>query len=352
MSVDGVAHSPAVETVAVVLASLVAARLLVALLRPLLARAARRSAWQWDDLLVERVTLPVSLVVGLQAVRASLPWLGLDPRALTLIAEVTAIVTSVLVLWIAFRTIDLVVEIAGRRPWARDRPASRSLLAIAGRAIKVVLMALAAIVMLAQFGVSVASLIAGLGIGGLALALAAQKTVENLFGTMSIAIDQPLREGDFVRAGEHLGTVEAIGLRSTRIRTLDRTLVTVPNGQLADQRVESYSARDRLRFTCTLGLVYGTSAEQLRGVLAELEATLRAHPLIWPDAVTVRFIGFGASSLDIDVMAWFQLNDWNQFTALRQELLLRFMEIVEGRTGGFAFPTTTVHVVPPEPARS
>jgi MscS family membrane protein len=191
----------------------------------------------------------------------------------------------------------------------------------------------------------VAGLLAGLGLGGLAFALAAQKTVENLFGSLSLAIDAPFRVGDFVKIEDFVGTVEAIGLRSTNIRTLDRTLVSIPNGRLAEMRVESYSVRDRLRLACTVGLVYGTSASQMRQVLEGLEAVLRAHPLIWPEAVIVRFKELGASSLDIEIMAWFRTSDWSKFQLIRQEVLLQFLQIVEGAGTGFAFPTRTVHVV-------
>jgi MscS family membrane protein len=139
--------------------------------------------------------------------------------------------------------------------------------------------------------------------------------------------------------------VEAIGLRSTRIRTLDRTLITIPNGRLADMRLESLTARDRMRLACTVGLVYGTTAAQMRRVLAGLESALREHPKIWPDAVVVRFKEFAASSLDIEVMAWFQTPDWSEFQLIRQEVLLRFMEVVEAAGTSFAFPTRTVRLV-------
>lgn len=337
-------RSPWLVVAGLVIGAFVVSRILLVLVRPVLRRAARRSAATWDDRLIEVIATPVSALVAVRAVRAALPWFSLDLRAVELMATMTTVATSALVMWIAFRLIDLAVAVVGSRPWAAERPASRSLLAIAGRVSKVVLVALAAVVVLAQLGVSVASLIAGLGIGGLALALAAQKTVENLFGTMSIAVDQPLREGDFVRVGEHLGTIESIGLRSTRIRTLDRTVVTVPNGDLADQRIESYTARDRIRLECSLGLTYGTTSTQVRRVIDELEETLRVHPQIWPDSIVVRFRGFGASSLDIDVMAWFLVTDFNEFRAIRQDVMLRFMEIVESQTAGFAFPTQTLHV--------
>jgi len=150
------------------------------------------------------------------------------------------------------------------------------------------------VAVLSELGYPVASLIAGLGIGGLALALAlaAQKTVENLFGAFSIGVDQPFQEGDFVRIEDFVGTVESVGLRSTRIRTLDRTLIIMPNGKLADMRIETFSVRDRMRLSCVIGLVYSTTETQMRQVLTGLEARLRAHPKIWAETVVVRFAAF------------------------------------------------------------
>ena len=199
--------------------------------------------------------------------------------------------------------------------------------------------------LLNELGFQVTSILAGLGIGGLAFALAAQKTVEHLFGSIAIGVDQPFRVGDFVNVDGVTGTVESIGGRSTRIRTLDRTVVTFPNGKLAETRSESISARDRIRLFTNLGLSYGTSAEQLRRVLADVEGALRVHPKIWPETVSVRLTDLKDSTLNVEVMAWFQTTDWNEFTAIRQELLLRFMEIVEQAGTGFAFPTQTIHVV-------
>jgi MscS family membrane protein len=210
---------------------------------------------------------------------------------------------------------------------------------------KVALVAVAAVALLSELGYPVASLLAGLGIGGLAVALAARSTLENLFGAFSIGADQPFREGDFVKIEDFVGTVETVGLRSTRIRTLDRTLISLPNGKLADMRIESFTARDRIRLACTLGLVYSTTSAQMREVLAGLEQVLRDHPKIWPDAVVVRFSALGASSLDIEIMAWFQTQDWGEFQVIRQDLLLQFMGIVERAGTSFAFPTRTVHVL-------
>ncbi len=341
---DTLLDTPWVVGLGLVLGGFIGGRILVVFLRPLLSRLARKSEWKWDDLLVDAVATPVCWLLAVQILHGSLPWLPIDPRAASLVASSTALLTTFLVLWAGFRAVDVGVGILSHRSWATERPAARSLLAIGGRLIKGLIVIFSGIVILAHLGVSVASLIAGLGIGGLALALASQKTVEHLFGTLSIGVDQPLREGDFVAVGGHIGTVEEIGLRSTRIRTLDRTLVTVPNGQLADERIESYTARDRIRLACTIGLEYGTRAAQLRAVLAGLEQVLRAQPLIWDESVVVRFQAFGASSLDIEVMAWFQTSDYNEFRAIRQEVLLGFMDVVEANGTSFAFPTQTIHL--------
>lgn len=242
------------------------------------------------------------------------------------------------------RCVDVAAHVAASSAWG-SRAAAGSLVKLGARISKVGVVVLAVIALLSAWGYSVASLLAGLGIGGLAVALAAQKTVENLFGAFSIGVDQPFREGDFVKIEDFVGTVEQIGLRSTKIRTLDRTLISLPNGKLADMRLESFSARDRIRLACTLGLVYETTPAQMRSLVGALERVLRAHPKIWADAVVVRFVGFGDFSLNVDVMAWFLTSDWNEFQTIRQELLLQFMEIVEQAGSAFAFPTQTLHVV-------
>jgi MscS family membrane protein len=205
---------------------------------------------------------------------------------------------------------------------------------------------IAGIGFLSALGLPVASLLAGLGIGGIALAFGAQKTVENVFGAVALGVDQPLREGDFVLIEDSvLGTVEAVGLRSTRVRTLDRTIVTLPNGKLSDMKIESFAARDRCRLSTNIHLVYATTAEQLRQVLAGLERVLRAHPAIWPDAVVVRFAGLGESSFDIEIMAWFLTSDWGVFQGYRQEILLGFMDVIEQAGTELAVPARSVHLI-------
>ncbi len=313
--------------------------------RRVLERMAARTSARWDDELLARIGGPLTLAWTLALTYLFLPWLGLFKTAEDFVHKSLRGAGLVIFFWALARSVDVAKQVLLEASWTKDHPSARSLLPLGTRVGKVIVFVLALVMLLSELGYSVTSLVAGLGIGGLALALAAQKTVENLFGAFSLGADQPFREGDFVHIEDFVGTVESIGLRSTRIRTLDRTIISVPNGKLADMRVESFTARDRLRLACTVGLVYETTVAQMREVLAGLERVLRAQPKLWPDAVVVRFASFGDSSLNVDIMAWFQTADWNEFQGIRQEVLLQFMEVVEKAGSSFAFPTRTLHVV-------
>lgn len=313
--------------------------------RLVLGRAAQRTAITWDDAILERLGGPVAVAGTLLTLSLALPTLGLAATAEGRLFSIIRIAVFVDLFWALWRLVDVAGDLLLGSPWATGNSSSRSLIPLGARVAKVGVAAIAIVATLSLLGYPVASLIAGLGLGGLAFALAAQKTVENLFGAFSLGVDQPFREGDFVKIEEFVGTVEAIGLRSTRFRTLDRTLISIPNGRLAEMRIESFTARDRLRLATVIGLVYETTATQMRAVLAGFERVLREHPRIWPDAVTVRFREFAASSLDIEVMAWFSTANWGEFQAIRQEVLLVFMAVVEEAGTSIAFPTQTLHLV-------
>jgi MscS family membrane protein len=342
--IEHVATAPWTITIGAVLAAFLIGRFLVRLARPVLSRMVGRTASDLDDRLVQLMASPLSVVLALQALRLAAPWLPLDGHARETLENAIGVITTLSVLWTAFRGIDLARSVLEHRSWALAHPSSRSVLAISARFTKVGVLAISLIVALAQLGVSVGSLIAGLGIGGLAVALAAQKTVENLFGALSIGVDQPMREGDLVKLYDFTGTVEQIGLRSTRIRTLDRTIITVPNGDLANQRIESFTARDRWRLLAMLGVVCSTTSAQMRAILADLEAVLRRHPKTCQDTISVCLKEIAASSLNIEVAALFETTDSAEFQKIRQELLLEFMAAIERHGSAMAFPTHTIHL--------
>ena len=195
-----------------------------------------------------------------------------------------------------------------------------------------------------ELGLPLYSVVAGLGIGGLAVALAIRPTLENLIGGIVLYLDQPVRVGDFCNFGDKTGTVEAIGVRSTKLRALDRTLITVPNAALADMQLINWAKCDRMLINTTIGLRYETENDQLRHVLVKFREMLHAHPKIHSETVRVRFAGFGQSSLDIGVRIYALTRDFNEFHAIREDVLLRMSDIVKASGSSFAFPSQTLYM--------
>lgn len=326
-------------------------RIVAAAGRWIFCRIVQRSVATWDDELLDRTNKPTRWLCWMLVARILLPALELDARAFEVARDILHAGIGLGFMRITIAAIGVAVDHLSRASWAQTRPASRGLLHLGGRVAKVTIVIIVLIATLAGFGLPVASLLAGLGIGGIALAFGAQKTVENLFGAFALGMDQPLREGDFVKVEDNvMGTVDAIGLRSTRIRTLDRTVVTLPNGRISEMRIETYAARDRCRMHHKIGLVRSTTADQLRQVLEGFEATLRDHEAIWKDELVVRLIDID-DSLVIEVMAWFVTTDYAQFRAWRQDVLIEFLDIVEQANTKLAFPTQTLYVHTETPAR-
>lgn len=316
----------------------------------LLRRLSSRTASRWDDEVALRLGGPLALAWGLALFAVAVPYLELYAPGRQLVGQILKAGVALAIFWAVLRLVDVLREGLLVSPWAANRRALRSFLPMGSRITKLFVGALGVVSALAALGYPVASLLAGLGIGGIVLALAAQKTVENLFGAFSIGVDQPFREGDAVRFEGVEGTVEQIGLRSTRIRTLDRTLVSLPNGKLADSRIESVAARDRIRFHATLGLSYDAKPGQIRAIVAAVRALLNDHPGISRlDPVQVHFRELTDSSLNVVVNAWFATGDWAEFLEIRQEMLLRILEAVAAEGLTLAFPSRTIYLAGPAP---
>jgi MscS family membrane protein len=209
-----------------------------------------------------------------------------------------------------------------------------------GTAISVVIIGFAA----QELGLPLYSVVTGLGIGGLAVALAIRPTLENLIGGIMLYLDQPVRIGDFCSFGDKTGTVESIGVRTTKIRALDRTLISIPNAALADMQLINWAKCDRMLITATIGLRYETENDQLRYVLVKFREMFHAHPKIDSETVRVRFTDFGQSSLDIGVRIYALTRDFNEYYAIREDVLLRMSEIVKNSGSGFAFPSQTLYM--------
>lgn len=195
-----------------------------------------------------------------------------------------------------------------------------------------------------DLGVPLVPLVASLGVGGLAVALAARPTIENLIGGIILYIDRPVSVGDFCSFGDHMGTVEAIGMRSIQLRARDRTIITVPNALFADMEIINWARCDMMQIRTTIGVRYETRSDQIRYLLVRLREMCMAHPRIDNGTARVRFASFGASSQDINIRVHALTGDWNEYFAIQEDILLRVGEIVEESGTGFAFPSRTLYV--------
>jgi MscS family membrane protein len=314
--------------------------------RKLLSLLAARTTSTWSREFAAQLGGPITLGWTLFLVSVALPWMGLPVSSAQYGQSIIRGCFLFVLFWVFSRLVEAWGKLLIGSKWAKQRAVSNSLVTLGVRVGKICILVIAVVTLVTAMGYPAASLLAGLGVGGLAVALAAQKTLEHLFGAFAIGADEPFHEGDFIKIDDISGTVESIGLRSTRIRTPERTVVSMPNGKLSEMRVECFSFRDRLFLSCTIGLVYETTEQQMRQVLSGFEHILTSHPKIWPNDISVRFKGFGASSLNIDVAAWFLTTDWNEFLTIRQEVLLAFMNCVQQAGTSFAFPTQTIHVEP------
>lgn len=315
-------------------------------LRVLLTRVARRTTTEWDDLLVVHLRGPFRLWVGAIAAPPILGLLELNARLSSFVDSASRGLVLLSFFWALLAVIRLGQHRLANKAWEAGQGAqARTLVPLLGNFLRITLAIVALLVALAQFGYPVGTLLAGLGIGGIAVALAAQKTVEHLFGSVSLAADNAFRVGDWVRAGATEGTVERIGLRSTSFRTNDRTVVRIPNGRLADERIETFGERDRIMLRTDIDITYDTPAASIQRIRDEIEAALRAQEKIWPDAVRVHVVAFTDSAIRLNVLAWFQTTDLAEFLLIRHGLLLEFMRIVERNGSSFAFPSRTVYHV-------
>lgn len=318
--------------------------------RPLLARISPAL----HDRILHAALGPLRLGVVLALVSIGVLPLGLALPVLTLVAALQRALAIVAVAWLLVRMVDLAASVMADQLAAAGRTAALATVTLGRRSAKGVVLGLGFLAVLQNLGVNVTGVLAGIGIGGLAVALAAQKTIENLFGGITLVADQPVRVGDFCRFGDRLGTVEEIGLRSTRIRTLDRTVVSVPNATFASMELENFAKRDRIWFRAQLGLRYETTPDQLRYVLVEIRRVLYAHPKVDPVPARVRFVGFGAFALEVEIFAYVLTTDMSEFMAIREDIYLRLMDIVEAAGAGFAFPSQTTYLARdrgPDPSR-
>jgi len=279
---------------------------------------------------------------------ALLPWaafqLNLSGRFSAMVDTVQTVVAHLAYAWLFWLGVRGLFELAILSPRISEKSLDANLLRLVSGVIGVIGVAVILAFGGQAIGLPILSVLAGLGIGGLAVALALRPTLENLVGGVMLYIDRPVRVGDFCSFAGLTGTVENIGVRSTSIRALDRTLISVPNAKFADMEIVNFAHCDQMLIHETLGVRYETTPDQLRFLLAEMRRMLHAHPRIDRDTVRVRFAGYGDSALKIDLRVYAETREWNDFFAIREDVHLRIYDCVVKAGTGFAFPSHTLYV--------
>lgn len=273
------------------------------------------------------------------------PKIGLSLLARQFWGSTAMVMAVAAMVWVLILLSGHVEEYTSRRLRQRNLAGTASVLRLTRRIIDLLLVFAGVLVILHYFGVNPTAALAGLGVGGIAVALAAQKTLENVIGGISLIFDQVVRVGDTLKVGDTFGTVEEIGLRSTRIRTLDRTMVSVPNGQVASMALETFSARDKFWFHPMICLRYETTSEQMRSVVKGIRNLLLEDHSIERTSVRARFLAVGSSSLDVEVFAYLYASDVNAFLEIQERLLISIMEVIQEAGTELALPSQTLYVV-------
>jgi MscS family membrane protein len=306
-----------------------------------LKKAAARTETTLDDKLFPALEAPVATFIMVTGIFASMKVLKLSESADTYIGYGATVAFSLVIFWGLFRAFSALLDhaqeiavekqmgVAAFMPWIR-------------KTLVAVFVIVGALLTIQSLGYDVKTLLAGLGIGGLAFALAAQDTIANLFGSIVVAIDQPFKVGETVRIGSNTGTVEEIGLRSTRIRLVDKSLVAIPNRAVSNEPIVNLSRFTGRRSEQVFGLTYDTTPEQMEAMVAEVRRIITAEPDVDPASVLVFFRDLNASSLDIWSVYVTRSPDNNAHLAVRQRINLAIMRAVAARGLSFAFPTQTV----------
>jgi MscS family membrane protein len=285
------------------------------------------------------VSGPAWLLAGTLVHRILAAYLGMPLLQRHYYVQVTTVAVIIGANWILWRVIRWFLQRVRSRALARGHGGTGSLMLLGERMVKAVLVIMATFSILGILGFNMSTALAGLGIGGLAIGFGAQQTIANLFGGVSVLGDEVIRVGDVCRFGDRTGTVEDIGLRSTRVRTEERTLLAIPNGTVATINVENLSRREKMLFKTTLGFHLDTSSDHLRMVLSEIRRVLSGNPKVETASVRVRLIELAAAAINVELVCYILTQDFNVFAEVREDLLLQIMKFVEDSGASLASPS-------------
>lgn len=327
-----------------ILMALIIRKLFERILTQYLSGWAKKTRIEWDDLLVESIQKPLSLIVLIGFLLLSYTNLQFGVSTNLYLSKILNISLSVAVFWVIYNLIDVFAEYLTHVTGKTENSLDDQLVPLIRKTLRVFIVVLGVIVILQNNGFNVASLIAGLGIGGLAVALAAKDTLANFFGSITIFVDRPFRMGDWIKTSAAEGTVEEVGFRSTRIRTFYNSVISVPNSSLANSEIDNLGMREYRRLKTILNLTYTTSPEQMEAFVEGIKAIVKANSNFRQDYYEIHFHAFGAHSLDVLVYVFFSVPDWSTELQQRHNFLLEILRLAKALDVEFAFPTQTLHI--------
>lgn len=299
---------------------------------------------KWDDTILAEAERPASLIVLLGFFLFTYSSLRFHPETNQTISLILQLGLSVNLIWLLYRLANVLSSYMAEMTAKTESKLDDQIVPLARKVLKVMVIITGSLVVLQNFGVNVGSLIAGLGIGGLAFALAAKDMLANLFGSIMIFLDKPFQIGDRVTVEGVDGMVEEVGFRSTRIRTLENSLVSVPNSKVADSAINNFGLRKYRRYRTILSVTYATTTAQIEAFTEGIKALILQNPITRKDAFDVALHDFGESGLNILLVVFFETNDWNVEVQERHNLLINIRQLAEKLGVQFAFPTRTLHI--------
>jgi MscS family membrane protein len=289
------------------------------------------------------ILVPITYFLLALAINVSAQLLQLNLSLMDFTARVTRTLVIIGVALLVYRLTEVVALTRQQLRILTGLAIDEALLPFIRTSAQIIVLALALVIIIQVWGYDVTGLVAGLGLGGLAISLAAQDTLSNLFGFSAIVSDRPFVVGEYIKTKDVEGSVERVGLRSTRVRQIDQAVVAVPNNVLMDSAILNWSRLSKRKIEFKLGLDYRTNADQIEALLDGLREMLNAHENIDPSSVVVYFVGFGQSSLDILVRCYLTIPDWKEFTAAQERVLLKIMRLVDSLGLQTSLPTQAIH---------
>jgi MscS family membrane protein len=310
----------------------------------LLLKFAKKTKTDWDEKIIVTLYRPIGYLLAISFWFIFLYSTGIDGKPFKVFDFILKTLLGMAFVYFAYSLSDLLVDFFRAQAVQSKSPLDEQLIPLLSQSIRVLLVIIGILVAIQNMGVNVMSLVAGLGIGGLAIALAAKDTAANLFGSVMIFMDKPFKVGDHILLSNVEGTVEAIGFRSTRIRTWEDSLVTIPNSVVANVNIENLGSRRFRRTNLVIGVTYDTSPEKMEAFLESIKNILFASPVVVKDMINVGFREFGNSSLNVLLHFYVNVDTFAKNLEARQLIFLEVMRAAKSLDISFAFPTTTVHM--------